>query len=287
MTLGRDETKEKETLYYKIHNMDRRIIWWSLIILLVYILIRPLNIPISLSEPTKDAYDFITNLDSGDIVLFSQDDTTTVHLAIGESVIDIFRYFLENDIKIVILSLQQPGISTTVAVLDSIPNIDSYEYGVDYVHFGFYTGEESLTASLVSDVWGTLGADIHGTPISEIPLMENLRTAKDFDAWVESGGGGEYLYYLKTWTISEGISGIAIQTSANIGAMTTWWKNDKILPGFVGDQRGTVELTQLLGYPSTFVAMLDAQSVGHMFLIFLILVGNAVYLYDRFTRSEG
>ena len=278
-------SKEK-TLYEKINNVDRRYIWWTLLISMMIILVYPLGIPISITEPTTDAYDFIVGLEEGDVVLFSQDDTATVHLAVGESVVNVFRYFLENNIKFVILSLQQPGISTTVAVLDSIPNIEDYEYGVDYVHFGFYSGGESVASSLVDDVWATLGADIDGTPVSEIPIMADLKKASDFDAWVESGGGGEYLFYIKNWSISEGIPGIAIQTSANVGAMTTWWTNNRILPGFVGDQRGAVELSQLMGYPSTFVAMLDAQSVGHMFLIALILIGNVFYLIDRNQRRE-
>jgi hypothetical protein len=133
---------------------------------LAFILIRPLNIPISITQPTKDCVAFLKSFEPGDVVLFSQDDTTTIHLVLGETVDDVFRYFLENDIKFVILSLQQPGITTTQYSLATVPNIESYEYGVDYVHFGFYSGEESVAASMVSDVWGTLGADVHGTPVS-------------------------------------------------------------------------------------------------------------------------
>jgi hypothetical protein len=116
--------------------------------------------------------------------------------------------------------------------------------------------------------------------------MQNLKTAKDFDGWFETGGGGEFLHWLKNWYVSEGVPGSTAQSAANIPAMVTWYKNGW-LEGYIADQRGTVELTQMLGYPSTFVAMLDAQSVGHLFLIGLIIIGNILYINERMRRRSG
>jgi hypothetical protein len=276
---------KKRSFYEKVYSIDRRYMWWGMTLLMAFILVNPLGIPMSISESTRTFAKFTDELKLGSVVLFSQDNTVTVHMAIGEGTYNAIRRLLERKNKIVFISLQQDGISTTLSTLKSIPNIDQYKYGVDYVQFGYYTGYQNVPAAMQRDVWGTLGADIKGTACKDLPIMQNLKKCTDFDAWFETGGGGEFVFYINTWSVAYQVKGTCMQTAANLPMMTTWYRND-VLNGFVNDQRGSAELSRIWGYPSKLAGILDAQSVGHLLLIALIIMGNVFYIWEKFLKRR-
>lgn len=286
MSNKKDETaKPQRGFYERAFNFDRRYLWWGMTILIMFILVHPLNIPIPVNDSTVAFGKFVDNLKPGTAVLISQDNTVTVDLALKEGTVDLMRRLLERQVKMVILSLQMDGISTTLSSLKQIPNVDKYKYGVDYVQFGFYTGAQNVPAALQRDVWGTLGADVRGTAVKDLPIMQNLKQATDFAAWFETGGGGEFAWYINTWSIPYKIPGSCEQTAANLPLMTTWYQNG-VLNGFINDQIGSAQLSRVWAYPSGLSGILDAQSVGHILLIALIALGNAFYIKHRFGTKR-
>jgi hypothetical protein len=59
-------------------------------------------------------------------------------------------------------------------------------YGEDYVFLGFIPGSETGLASLLADIRGTVTVDFYGTPIDELPIMNGVNTATDFDLVFDS-----------------------------------------------------------------------------------------------------
>jgi len=279
------KTGRTKTLADRVHSMDRRYMWWFLTILVATMLVIDISIPLKIGDETKEFVTFMDSFKRGSVILFSNDNTVTVNNVIGEACTATMRYLLERGVKIVFMSLRQDGVSLTLASLRSIPTVDRFKYGVDYVQFGYYAGDTRVVAALQRDVWGTLGADVRGTACKDIPLMQNIKQCTDFAAWIESGGGSQFTFYINNWSVPYNVPGACIQTAANLPDMTTWYRN-RLLNGFVSDQTGSAALSRVLGYPSGLGRILNAQSAAHVLLIALILVGNLLYVQEKLRNQR-
>jgi len=58
------------------------------------------------------------------------------------------------------------------------------------------------------------------------------------------------------------------------------------LDGLLAGLRGAAEYELLLQAPGRALAMMDAQSMGHLLIIAFILIGNAAYLVTKFTKKD-
>ena len=55
------------------------------------------------------------------------------------------------------------------------------KYCIDYVNLGFKTGAEAVIKGIAADIRALYTVDLKGTPISDIPMMNDVINIEDFD----------------------------------------------------------------------------------------------------------
>ena len=120
----------------KLLNVDRRIIWIIVVVLLSYPIVKPIGLPISIDQVSKEYRDTIENLPPGSIVLACIDMeaglwgelgpqaiTTTQHLFDKEGITFIQVDFYRADAQVIFNTMVLPKVNQRNKV-----------YGVDWVN---------------------------------------------------------------------------------------------------------------------------------------------------------
>ena len=277
--------------FLSIEYPVRRFIWVFLLVSVVYILYRPIGLPLSISTSTRDAYETVNALPDGAVVLYDVSVNAGQFLDSkpgAEAMIrHLARLVQSKNIKIMFMSTGEPAAKSLLEqyLLPMRSEIEDSGmiYGQDWVHFGYIGGGETGLSAFASDIWGNLPSDESGTSISQIPMMANIQTADDIDL-VFQVSGGTFEPMLRQVSDPFDTKHIFVIVSISVPAATPYYDAGQ-LHGFMNGQRGGAEYELLLGIPGTGASQMDGVSLVHMILVAVIIGGNISYWLSK--SKEG
>jgi hypothetical protein len=157
-----------------------------------------------------------------------------------------------------------------------LENVDwsGLEYGVDYVCLGWVPSMEPALAGLAEDIWMTSPTDIHGTPVSEIPLMAEYRDIDDVSVFMFTTGTS-LDPYMRQWAQYKDptlvITGLATIT------MSIHYYEQRLIDAYLLSLVPTAGYELLTGAPGLGVAFVDANSLVVIYAVFLMIVSNIIF----------
>jgi hypothetical protein len=271
-------------------EIDRRILWLIYGIALAYPLLWPIGLPISIDVTTAETFDVLENLEPGSrVAMHARVGGVTLPELYPIAKAMIQHLWTIDDVKIIFLTF---GVDSPVWQDKIMSEIDmkGREYGVDYVYLGYTPGGLTAQAMMADDLPALVSVDYYGTPFNELPgngaIMEGITNAADFDLLIDIEGSG-YENFLGPWQAKYGTPTILGVQSVNIPGTIIYWDAGQII-GFIKGARGAAEYENLIGKPGDAVAGMDAQSLAHVTVLLLIILGNIkYYLYDKKSIGTG
>ncbi len=258
-----------------LKNLDRRWIFLAVGLLTVVPLVSGFHIaPVKPGHRAQGFYDAIEALPEGSTVLLAGDyDPGTIaenypaHLA-------AVRHLFSRNIKIVAIALYPGGPPLSEEVL----TIGAREYhktlGVDYVNLGYKSGNEVVMSRMGLSVPSTFPVDIRGVSVSEIPVMKGIENFSSFALLVNISAGYPGT---KEW-VQQVVSRYHIPMVAAVTAVSAPeyypYLQTKQLHGLLGGMAGAAEYEALIGHAGLAMRGMDAQSLAHVFIALLIILGN-------------
>jgi hypothetical protein len=155
-------------------QMTQRQMAIIIVILMLIPVFFTLGLPMPITKYTYDFYNQVEALQPGDVMAFAPNGLSFLNY---RSILRaIFYHLAENDAKIIMYCFgpQDPFQARLIFEYANLESAYGYVYGTDYVIFPYLAGEETALAQIASDV-GTLGVDIYGTAVEDLPIMQNLR----------------------------------------------------------------------------------------------------------------
>ena len=282
----------------RLLKIDRRWIFLFVGLSVALPILVPLGLPISTTNGTQMAFDFVERLKPGDVVWLSFDYGPSSAPENDPMAEGFMRHCLSRDLKVVVCALYPLGglglANNAVArVASEFPN---KKYGVDFVNLGYKDGPEAVMRRLGDNIADAFPSDVNGKPISELPIFEGVHSIKQVKLVFTAATGliGEY------WiTLVNAQSGTPVIIGPTAVSAPKYYAfiNSGQLAGMLGGMKGAAEYEQLLAkkypdlgrfYKSTrrFTAMkgMDAQTGIHAVIVFFILVGNAAFLASRLGK---
>lgn len=261
---------------------QRRLMYLTVTVLACVPLLIPIGLPVPINSWTIEAYEKIDSLEPGTNVVISACIQIPAWPEIEGSVVAMMNHlFSKEGIKIVIVAFYADG---PMGISLALPNVDLHgkEYGVDWVLLPYLSGGETALAGFAADISEMTKEDFYGTPLTELPLMDEINTLEDFDYaqlfMVGMSPGIEE--HLRQWILPYGIE----TGAAAVGIALPWVQHyyaEGFTTGYVASVRGGAEYEILISRPGKAGAMIESLSVTHVFLILLIIAGNVKYFYDR------
>lgn len=271
--------------FEKIQHIDSRIMYVLLALTIAIPLIFPINMPIFVSPEAQSVYDSIENCPSDKIIIVSNNwaaGTTAENVPQTEALI---RHMFMRHKKFAVLSFDVQGNKFSYDIANRLSKEMGMTYGKDWCQWGYrpYPNMVLILQGLARDVPGTIQNDVNGTPVSEIPMMKNIKTIKDIGLIEEitsSGTAGIWVAYIygpyRTPIVYAPTSVMAPSAFNYLDAGQ--------IKGMLLGMKGAAEYEKLLNRPGFATRGAGALSSSHILIIVLIIIGNIGYLTEKRRR---
>ncbi len=273
------------SLISKFRTIDPKILYLLVFIVVGAPLLRPINLPIGVSQYTQLFYDQVEALKPGSIVLVSFSFASAKTPEFYPQMIAATQHLLLKKTNMVFVSwLAEDTPFTGKLFADLSFEKKGLKYGVDYVDLGFIAGGATGMAAFARDSQKTPGADVSGTPIADLSLMTKVKSASDFQLLItfisiqmeDFIGQVQTPYRIPLIVGTDGVSFAGILPYLAAGQ----------IKGILNTMVGAAEYEKLLKTPGKGTSYMDAQQMSHFLMIVLIVLGNLALLYEWSQRRK-
>lgn len=289
--------KQDPWMLEHLQTIDRRWIFLLMVVAVILPFAFSLTFDETATPEVRATYELINDLPKGSKVLVSFDFDPPSEPELQPMADSFVRHLCNQKQKIYFMALWPMGQAETMDTVSRVINQEfpNYTYGQDYVMLGFKPGGQGVIQVVVSEIRALYTTDALGTPIDDIPMMQNVRKLNDIDLILNISAG---FPGLKEW-IQFGADRSGVKIAGGLTAVSApllYPYYPKQLSGIIGGLKAAAEYESLLieGYPElytsdakTFAAIrrMGPQTLAHLVIILFIVIGNISYFTSR--RSDG
>lgn len=261
---------------------DPRWLYVIIIIAVSWPLLNPIGLPVAIEKWTRNAYDTIETLPEGSKVLISSTNAGSNWPDLGIPETALTRHLLKKGHKVVFFSYGTEAAVLTDTKILPVANVYGAKSGEDYVLFDFLAGGENAQAAFAADIRSVLTQDYYGVPIDDLPLMQDVNSASDFDLVIGIGYAEELIRQFQSPYGVPAITG----TWGMMGPHYFPYLDTGQLQGMVMGMRGGAEYEHMVGFVGEGLQGADALSMTHIAVAMFAVLGNLLYIYAKATGKE-
>ncbi|MGI6162838.1 MAG: hypothetical protein ACOYEQ_02790 [Bacillota bacterium] len=273
------------SLWENLLNIDRRWIYLTLFIVVSFPLLMPIGLPLTVTRETIKVHSYIEKLEPDSVVVLSFDYSPSSYAEQHPQAVAIMNHLMRvPGVKVICVAFWEQGPIMCEELLDSL---DTYgkKYGEDYVHLGFVAGGETAMSAFANDIHKTFPVDYRKNPINEIPMMDNIRTAKDIDLLVSIAAGSPGVpEFIRQIQGPYGVPFAAGLVAISVPITMPYVQSQQMI-GLLAGLRGAAEYEQLIDMKATATIGMDAISLSHVVVMVFIVIANLSYFAGK--RNEG
>jgi hypothetical protein len=276
--------EKKGDFWTKFEVLDRRVIYWILAGIICFTILIPVGLPLKVSSRTQDFYNKLKELPDGSTIMLSIDATIETWVENGPGAIAIAKYIASRRFKTVIWGFIPDTSLLTEKYMIPIFKEAGLKNGTDYAFIGFFPGVETTVSRLAQDIHGVIKKDFYGTPLKELPMMKDIKSAKDIALGVLIDGTDSTEYYVRHWN-PEGVPIISTVVGILITGIMPFVESGQV-SGILLGSRGNAEFEKLVGHLGKGVGMMDMLSITQTVLIIFLILGNYSFIRRRFRGKD-
>ncbi len=270
-------------MFSKLQKIDNRVIYALVLVAIIFPLLNPIGIPFNIDEMTQDIFDEVENLPDGSVVMLAVDYSAGAAPQIHPQAIAMFKQlFYDKNCKIIVTAIASTGPLFYAQIMKEVGDTHGKVYGEDYVHLGFLAGTETAIAAYANSFQKAYPSDFNGTPIGDLPMMADIKSAADID-FAMIFTASEPSQYVRQLQGAYGVKlGIGIN-SVTVSSQMPYYNSGQLV-GILNGLNGAAEYEALAGYPGTATAGMDAVSATALVVLAFIIIGNIAWAG---SRKEG
>lgn len=269
------------TILEKFGALDRRWIYLMVALAVIFPVLLPFQLPIGITPEAQQLFDAVEALPNGSTVMLTFDYYASTLAETMPMSVAALHHLFRKDCKIVTMTtvpLGGPTISEQVTA--DLAEQYGKVYGVDYVNLGYKANYTAVLLGMGTSIETIYPADNRHTRLTELPLMQQVRNYDDIDFIFVVADNGIVDYW---------ISIVNAQFETPVGAGVTAVMAPKMysfiesgqMTGLLGGMRGAAEYEALVDHPDLAVLGMNAQSLVHILVIALIILGNISFFTGR------
>lgn len=269
------------SLLARVEKIDRRYLFVVILLAVLLPLLNPLGLPIEPTPKVIGLHKAIEALPEGSVIYFATDWDPSAAPELVPMAQATLRHLFRRNMKVICGTLWPTAGPLAENVLREIAAEFGKVYGEDYVNLGFKEGREVVMVSIATDIAGVYPTDYYGKPTTSYPIMADVKDFQDVALLLNISGG-----YPGT---KEWLQQVQRRFGMKMASCTTAVSEPEYVPNFqagqlvglVGGLAGAAEYERLIDVPGTATRGMDAQSLGHITIIALIVVSNIAYLVRK------
>ncbi|MFA6583006.1 MAG: hypothetical protein WCS77_01810 [Elusimicrobiaceae bacterium] len=267
----------------KLLNLDRRIIFLSVLLVILIPIIRPFNLAgVEITGAVKGVYDTIESLPPGSAVLVSFDYDPSGKPDVYPMSVAVCRHAFRRNLRVVGMNLWASGTGLAEEALRKTALEYGREYKKDYVYLGYQPQAEAVITQLGKDIYVMYPTDYYRNPTRGMPVLDGILSLRDFAFMVDFSNGHPGL---EEWLIY-GADKFGFKIACGCSAVSEPgfrpFLNSGQIVGLIGAMKGAAEYERLIGMPDKATAGMEAVSMGHFLILFLVFGANALLLVKKY-----
>ena len=260
-----------------LETLDRRWIFLLMGLLVLIPLLFPLALPLYVSPPVRGFNAAIDKVPQGSTVLMSCDYDPAARPELVPMTRTALRHLFSRNCKVVVTVLWDGGPGLVEGVLrETAAEFPSKQYGVDFVNLGYKDGREAVMVLMGQGIANAFPRDYRGNNTRELPIMRRVRDYSSFPLIVSISAGypgtKEWVQQVQARFHVPLISGC---TAVSAPEYYPYLQSGQ-LQGLLGGMAGAAEYEKARNEKGTATKGMDAQSMAHVFVALMILLGNVV-----------
>lgn len=270
----------------KLSRIDSRLLYGVLLVSMVVPLIKPLGLPLTVAPETKRMYDLIESLPPRSAVVISMDCSPGGFNELSPGTIAILNHMAKKDLRVIGIAFWETGPSLLETCF-AASLFRHKEYGRDYVNLGYVAGGENAIAAVAKDILGLFPRDFRGNPTAGMAVLQDIKTLSDARLVITVAVGNPGV---PEWIRQVGDPlRIPIATVVIAGLVADYvpYIQSKQLVGMLPGLKGAAGYESLIGMPGKGTSGIDAQSIAHLVIIFLVVLGNALHFIELKRTRAG
>jgi len=264
-----------------LQNIDRRIIYTVVFLVLLFPMFKPIGLPLKISQTTQSAFDAVENLPNGSLVMLTTANAPGTAAELEPQTIALIKHWMKKQHKIIMW----PSAAEAPRFIDGYAKLlkdNGYVEGRDFLVLPYLAGGETVFGSMANDLKSTFSMISPG----QSALWDSITSISDVDLLADCGGGESQLWAIAHIEAKHRTPTICLITAVILAVRQPYYTSGQF-KGIVSGLNGAAEYEVLARVPGAGAAGMDAQSMGHLWVIFTILAGNFAYFATRGKKSPG
>jgi hypothetical protein len=282
-------------LLIRLSKMDRRWVFLTVAICTTLPFFLPMKLPVKVTRFTQLIYDEVDaalpadNPNAKPILLALDYDPGTL-AEVGPMAEALLRHMFAKKVKVIAISFLPTGAGlardTLFRIAKEFPDVKE---GVHFAWLGFTTPPAAVMQSIGKDIRDSYPEDHRGKKLDDIPLFKGVRNYDDIHIVIDLAGNN----FPESW-IQNAVSRFEARFAmgvTNVMAADLTPYIPQQAKGMITGLRGAAEYERLIidnGYwnkAGDALKGMDAQSITHVMIILLIVLGNLGYFLGRSKRG--
>jgi len=271
----------------KAEQMDRRWVYLMVAIATILPFYFPANLPISITPEAQAVYDNIEALPDSSNVFLVFDYYPSTAAECEPMAVAALHQFFRKDCKVITLSnIPLGGPSMAESVTRRMAEQYGKVYGKDYVNLGYKYGYVAVLQGMGQSIESIFPTDNSGTPLSQLPLMDSVKNYDDVAFIFEVADNSTADYWVSIVNAQYGVPMVGGVTAVSAPKYYAYVASHQFV-GLLGGMKGAAEYEKLVDKTGTATLGMNAQSLVHLLIIALVILGNISYFAKRRKAKEG
>ena len=275
----------RKTIWYdRLLNIDRRWIYLLMAIAVLIPAIVPFNVPVGVSGEVRSVHEFLEALEPGDVIQLGIDYDPSTLAELHPMAESIMHQVFAKNVKVIVTSLSQFGPAMADELITRVAGEHGKQHGVDYTFLGYKPYPAITILAMGSDYRVPFPTDYYGTPVDEIPMMEDLHNYSDVECVISLAGGNSADMWIQYGNAKYGVP-VALGVTGVMASDYYPYLQSRQIFGLLPGVKGAAEYEQLRGRLGDASRGMPYQVTSHLLIIGCMIVANIGFVAKR--RAQG
>ena len=225
-------------------------------------------------------FDQIEALPESSVIMVSFDHEASSLPEIRPLALALLRHAFSRNHKLIGVALLAEGTGVGYGLMRQVAAEYGKTYGDDYVYLGFRPQYIAAILSMGESIPATFPEDYLGRPFASHPMLAGVASYEDIAGVISVADGSMTVHWIEYGNGQYGVPVSAFVTAAMVTTYDPYLSSGQ-MQAMVGGLRGAAEYEQLLGIGGSGGRGMLAQSSAHLYIILLVIIGNAIYFANR------
>jgi len=272
--------RQERRWFDRLLTIDRR---WIYLLMALGVLVPAIfgfAVPVSVSSEVRSVHEFVEGLEPGDVILLAIDYDPSTLAELHPMAEAILSQTFEHDARVIVTSLSQFGPAMADELITRVARARGKRSGVDYTFLGYKPYPAITILAMGTDFRVPFPTDYYGTPVDEIPMMEDLHNYSDVECVISLAGGNSADFWIQYGNAKYGVPVALGVTGVMASDYYPFLQSEQIF-GLLPGVKGAAEYEELMDSLGDASRGMPYQMTSHLLIIVAMIVANVGYIARR------